>query len=898
MNDLNDNFKMHIVPHTHWDREWYYTLEEYRYRLIKLIDILLDCMEKDIITYFTLDGQTIALKDYLEIRPENKERIMSLTGSGRLIIGPWYTQPNVFMSGAEAQIRNLLFGCTDIEKYGAKPDGVNYMPDQFGYNSQLPQLMVNFGLEYLVGSRGMPKGCDTYITWKGSDGTKIGVCAMPHMYVNACAFCDRTEQKIFRVFGCDIVLPSLPDRLGVVLSEKERSPSPNLLAMNGVDHMFPNTSMLETIAKIKELHPDLKVVQSNFKNYISDVLETIKHEPHEYEGELRDPRENIILPASQSMRMDVKMYNARMEDLLVRRIEPLLCVMNSIGEKKLPFAEYRYTWELMLQNHAHDSLCCSNAEVSYREILTRYDKISDVSHEICNELEQRFIRRIEGIYDEAVILMNPSPFERCEPVDLDIIVSARNRNFTEPHLFYDGKEIPSNINGIKTDTLLRFVPSTGLVGQLDVAIFNMTVMPGSIPATGYKTLEILGGNMHDRPVNGIVTGLNRMKNEYISAEVMHDGTITVEDFSAGKIYTGLNCFMDNGEAGNGFQHIPPYKDDIYISCGKNLNISIVENNQMRGILKVTQHFEVPSGLETNMLSRSSIKTDIVITTNVILRARSKYLEFITEVDNNAVDHRLRVVFPTDINSSTAVAGQPFDVVRRPVQPDNVNHLGNGDYEAYVGYHPMHDFCDISDNETGVAIAGDGILEYEVIPMRNSVCLTLLRCTDRLLGGVLATGEKFRLPAAQLKGKTVFRYAFISHTGDYRNSLRQVEMFRHPLVYTQKDFLEAESMPDYVPGIQDMPLESGYITVTGDCVTTSIKPAEEGSGVIVRLFNPYSCSEPVLLTVDKNYRLTDAVFTRADETILQDAVCNGNNISFIAKAKEIITLKLNFFRSLV
>src|SRR5512145_161533 len=36
-----------VVPHTHWDREWYATHEEFRYRLVRLVDRLLPILEGD-----------------------------------------------------------------------------------------------------------------------------------------------------------------------------------------------------------------------------------------------------------------------------------------------------------------------------------------------------------------------------------------------------------------------------------------------------------------------------------------------------------------------------------------------------------------------------------------------------------------------------------------------------------------------------------------------------------------------------------------------------------------------------------------------------------------------------------------------------------------------------------
>ena len=888
---MDKRFTIHIVPHTHWDREWYFTLEEFRYRLIKLMDILIDTMERDIIRYFVLDGQTIMLEDYLKVRPQNRQRLRALIESGRLFIGPWYTQPNIFMSGAEAQVRNLLFGRKDMERWGGGMYDINYMPDQFGYTSQLPQMMHGFGMTHLVGARGLPKRCHTYIRWEGVDGSAVHVCALPHSYINACGISDREEQKLFSVFGEPIVMPSLPDRMNIVLSERDRAIAPHLLAMNGVDHMYPNTSMIKTIEKIRELYPDVDVEQSNFSRYISAVEKSLEREPETYRGEQRDGRENFILPASQSTRMDVKKYNRRLEDLLERRVEPLIALMLSLGEENLPLAEYEMAWEYVLQNQAHDSLCCANSEPSYREILTRFEKAEDICREICNELEQRLIRRIKECPQEALLVRNPTPFERDEPITVEVIVS-NHRDFPEPHLFFGDTEIPAHILGVRTDTLLRYVPFSGLVGQLDVAIFRMTINPGKLPPMGWKIIEIRGGRPHDRVVDGLVSGPDTLENEYLTVRVEPDATLTVTDKRTGQVYTGLNRFIDSGEAGCGFIHAAPYDDTLAVSGGKNLALEIVENTPLRGAIEVSQDFPVPKGLSESKLGRSEEKIDIGIVTRVILRAGCPYVELETDIYNTAKDHRLRVAFPSDTNTRTGYAGQPFDVIKRPVQPKNVNHLDEGDYEPFVGYHPMNDFCGITDGTRGFAVAGDGIMEYEILPMRNTVSLTLIRATDRLHVGVLGSGSKFKIPAAQLLGKQSYRYAFIPHAGGLETALPEVERFRHPLQTVQKDFLEAESMPDYKPLSEILPREGGFITVRGGVVVTCLKPAEDKDGVILRFYNPSDTARDATISADPAWRIERALETRMDETQGSPVDIQGDQVVVTAGPKKIITLRLH------
>ena len=886
----NEKITLHIVPHTHWDREWYFTFEEFRYRLIKLIDILLEYMEKNEIEYFLLDGQTIALEDYLQIRPENRKRLEVLIQAGRLIIGPWYTQPNVFMCNAESQIRNLLRGRKDMDRYGGGLYDVNYLPDQFGFNSQLPQIMAGFGMKHLVAWRGVPKGSPTYVHWKGSDHTVCDVCVLYHAYGNGNGLSPRMESQEFSVFGEKISMISLPDLLKNIMDEIKRAVSPHILVMNGVDHEYPNTSMKATLAKIEELYPDIIVEQSTLWNYINAVNGSINKEMTTICGELRDPRESLILPASQSMRMDVKMYHQRMEDRLERQIEPLFSWMQSIGELSLPVAEFQKAWDYLLENQAHDSLCCSNSDPSWREIMVRYQKIDDLSREIQTELQQRLIRRIQNLSQEALIIMNPSTMSRDEQIDVEVAVS-KNRNFTQPHLVFEGKEIPTYVQSVRSDVLLRFVPFSGRVGQLEVDIFTLSIQPGTIPASGFKALEIQGGYLLDRPVTGLASWFDRMENEYLIVSVNSSGTLDIMDKRTGRTYKGVHCFIDDAESGDGFQHMSPVSNQTVVSTGRDITISMQENSPIKSVINIKQTLCVPVGLNEQMSARSEDQTVIDISSDVILRSGCPWVEFKTHINNTACDHRLRVAFPTDIQADHAFAGQPFDVVMRPIQPENAGRFSVEDVEPYVGYHPMSDFCGVSDGKAGVVVAGDGIIEYEVLPLRNTLCLTLLRATDRLYEQVLARGQKFKIPGAQLLCGLDYRYAFIPYAKDYRNVLSDVERFRHPLISFQKDFLEAESMPDYRQPEANLSILNRFIQVDGHCQTTAIKPAEDGNGVILRLYNPVEKNTDILIHVDQIFKILSARRARLDELDLDSLDTTDNLIRLQAMPKECVTIRL-------
>ena len=130
-----------VVSHTHWDREWYLPFQLYRIKLVRLIDRLLAILDSDpAYAYFMLDGQTVVLEDYLEVRPERRADLEGYIRSGRVLAGPWYILPDEFLVGGEAVIRNLLRGHAIARQFGGVME-VGYVPDPFGQISQLPQIL-------------------------------------------------------------------------------------------------------------------------------------------------------------------------------------------------------------------------------------------------------------------------------------------------------------------------------------------------------------------------------------------------------------------------------------------------------------------------------------------------------------------------------------------------------------------------------------------------------------------------------------------------------------------------------------------------------------------------------------------------------------------------------------
>ncbi|PIP13836.1 MAG: alpha-mannosidase, partial [bacterium (Candidatus Stahlbacteria) CG23_combo_of_CG06-09_8_20_14_all_40_9] len=172
-----NKYVIHIVSHTHWDREWYLPYETMRLRLVDMMDTLLGIMDSDSdYRYFTLDGQTVVLEDYLEIRPEMREKLRNYIKDGRILVGPWYTLPDEFLVSGEALVRNLLLGHRIASDFGRVIE-TGYLPDMFGHISQLPQILCGFGISTAVLWRGVGGEEAEYIL-QGPDGSEVFLCRL------------------------------------------------------------------------------------------------------------------------------------------------------------------------------------------------------------------------------------------------------------------------------------------------------------------------------------------------------------------------------------------------------------------------------------------------------------------------------------------------------------------------------------------------------------------------------------------------------------------------------------------------------------------------------------------------------------------------------------------------
>src|SRR5215211_4726236 len=161
-----------VVPHTHWDREWYAPFPTFRQQLVELLDGLLPALESDPpCGHFLLDGQLALVDDYLAVRPEAVEVVRRLNAAGRISLGPWYVLMDEFLVSGETIVRNLQLGLERAAALGGAME-VGYLPDMFGHVAQMPQLLRRAGIGHAVVWRGVPAAVErTSFTWTAPDGS-------------------------------------------------------------------------------------------------------------------------------------------------------------------------------------------------------------------------------------------------------------------------------------------------------------------------------------------------------------------------------------------------------------------------------------------------------------------------------------------------------------------------------------------------------------------------------------------------------------------------------------------------------------------------------------------------------------------------------------------------------
>ena len=903
-----ESYTAHYISGTHWDREWYRPLQEFRFLLVQVMDQLLGLMETSSdFRYFHLDGQTCVLGDYMEVRPENRARLQKLMSEGRILVGPWFTMPDLFCPGDdEALVRNLLLGRRIAHEWHVEPMAVAYTCDMFGHPSQMPLIYRGFDLPYCVLGRGTnEETTPAFFTWQGSDGSEV-FCFKLQDYMGYGAF---VGSRHVLEKAADSHAPEVEERARqsmreYVRHEEGRANGSVLCLMDALDHTPPALDAARYLRLLHEACPEVRATHSTLPAFFAEARAKA-HDVPVKRGELREPSKERapylwLIPNCVSARVRMKQANDACEVLLERWVEPWLGLANLHGAQ-LPERLLRLAWEQVLLCHAHDSICGCSIDQVHRDMMYRFDQARlmalQLRHQAFGFLTKACAELGRAEHEFTVTIANPVPLARKEVVSFDIDLPLDwptyfQEGFRSQKLFSftlhtpDGREIPYQrlaVNPWVSERSRFALPAT--VGDPEHARYTVAAEL-DLPALGFTSILVRPSETPQRRLGSLRTGPNAAENEQLAIAIEPGGLLRISDKRTGEVYRDLLTFEDSSEIGDGWFHASSASDEVVLSGASPAQVSLVNDGPDLVTFRVAVTMNLPARFDWHAEKRSDERADLSIVSLVSLRRGASRVEVETTVENTVEDHRLRLLLPTDIpQAKTYLAQQPYDVLERTIALDKSTATWQ---EAEIAEKPFVGLQAVGDGRRGLAfLSGGGLHEGGVADdARRTMLVTLLRSFRRTVG---TTGEHDGLEL----GTIHYRFALMPFTDE----LPAAEMLAIQNAM-QAGLMVRQSGPlssGFPPLAGDLAAQISYLEQRhGTLVLSAFKPAEDGEGMVVRLWNPSGRTQSETLAF---WRVPKAVrrlkLSEAPAEGEEVPVLAGNAVSFSVRPHGVITLGVEF-----
>lgn len=820
--------KVYVVPHSHWDREWYFGIEESNILLSENLSFLIDYLEKNPeFKSYTFDAQISIVEEFLKVMPEKKEKLIELIKNKRLFVGPWYTQCDSLLINKESIIRNLLFGIKLGERYVHTLE-VGYLPDIFGQNAYLPSIFKNFGLKSAIFQRGVYtdelEGNLNFL-WESPDGEKIPTNNIFLGYGPG-KFLSSDDEYVF-----EKLLPML-DKLSSLNKDSD-----TLLLPAGGDQVLIRTHFPQTVEEINKKLENYQLILSNYEDFMEECWKN-KSFDNVIHGELRGTEKSRIHRTIGSSRYDIKYLNTKVENKILNILEPLtvLASKNGIEYSKLWIEEM---WKLLFDAHAHDSIGGCNSDSTNDKIIARLEKVDMMCDTLLNILKKKIVFAISNKMKKENIftLFNLDIVEKERGYEVVLftkekaftVVTSENKEIDFEILNQEyisgGKQIVTTANGDREIELPGYYRS--------VIYFTR-----NISGLSCETFEII--DKKEKSIDNIESVDFKIKNEFLQLEFLNSNVDLINLKTEEKLEKVIS-FEDTRDFGDNYDYSPLENDEkIVIDSFELISVEIGKKVQ-RMVLKSRKL--LPKELY------SEEKQELEILTILELRERENFLRVKHSINNNIKDHRVRVQIKTPYeNIENSYSNSGFTFIEHSTREKRMEFWREKGYaEAPVPIYNMESMMYVKSDISKFGVTTIGIKEYEIVD--DKIALTLYRSVgllgrDNLLwrpGRASGINNKVvETPKSQLLKELEFEYSIIWNEGKREEFYQLGNEYLDRYVSYQNQKLNSFEEPVdrfEIPLLEKDIKEKFQIQIDNKSIAlSSLKRSFDGKSVILRLFN--------------------------------------------------------------
>ncbi|MGY3777973.1 glycoside hydrolase family 38 N-terminal domain-containing protein [Isobaculum melis] len=816
-----------VVPHSHWDREWYFSIEDSNTILSENMAELLTFLEQtpNFPTY-TFDGQLSVIEDYLKHAPEDVERLKKLIKNGRLHIGPWYTQGDTLLLQTESIIRNLLIGKQGAEAFGHSMD-IGYLPDIFGQNAYLPSIFKRFGITHSILQRGLyheQVNKDLNFQWIAPNGEAIPTNNIYFGYGPG-KFLASDEQYVTQT-----LLPILE-----ALEKMNPKDAPLLLPAGG-DQVFVRKNFPKVIEELNQRDWPYEFILSDYESYMEKAWMT----PHETKinGELIACQKSRIHNTIRSQRMDIKQKNAQIEEKIYQQLEPLGVLSQELG------GNYPQNWmnsclKLLFDVHAHDSIGGCNSDETNREIMNRLYKIERIVDGYLNILKKQISRGILA-EEEGVVAFNLLPKKVNKQLSFIIFTKESSIQLTD----LLGKALPQVIRNqeyISGGTQVK-VTAEGEV-QVELPGYYRTEIAAEVPFEGFGYRKLLIQNSLNERLASVEN--TKIKNEFYELEVV-DGMLEVRRYD-GAVKKQLFDFENMADAGDSYD-FSPVENGLANYSTKFKLIDIKTSSQESEMI-----LETTVAVAKELANWNQLTEEMTIQTTIRLVKGSDMIYLQHQMENRTNDHRVRLRFLGENTEGLSYGDQGYSLLeRKNHNPYLANWREEGFAEAPQAIFPLERFVTINEKEGNVALFTKGLKEYEATD--DALYLTLFRGVGLLGKDDLAwrpgrasgiNNKVVATPDAQMHGTLTFdlAYRWVNEELHPQKLYAAAEKFATQQLSYQlqtlnsfEERLDRFELPQPA-GLSNLPTEKIGPSLPENLFVSGMKKAEKSDKIILRVFNP-------------------------------------------------------------